>query len=647
MTKIISKIKDFISVDKNLVFLELYSVFSFIIFFQNRTINFNHYSLHNYLTSHALTLANNLSFNNNLLLYNFKHINPDGTVFFDSYTRFPITIFALLKPITLLFPNDVANQVYLSRLIMCIFFYGAIFICFKLFKAMTKSRFQSIVITFISFSSFYVLNYYDMVFNDTPSLFGTMLSFYSIFKLKNGDKKRYYLFAFVSALFGWQSLTVYISWNLVELYNILSIPESRNLRSIIGKIKTTKSFRVLVLTLSTSITFLTFQLITEWRTLGSNFSQLPFIERLLFQFGPESFKEVSWNAYLRKEIQYLNKITFPHYKQLFFAILAISLPFISSKISFKKSSLKNFHKNEYLPILILSGILWHLIMRYFSFVHEFQAIFYIGIPLTIYYSFTRLLSKNSFKSLSIIVIIFFCISIIFINHDKSDHPELAQAKSNQNEYSIIARELPNNSKLYIQDNFYFTRTLLHVPSLYFSNVDFTTPQQAEYIVSNTNIFNAKKLTNNDRANLWQINKRDKTNKYLNEIPRISEHSNSQIFFNNSGNNPYLQINETIFLYGMEMSVGSDVKFKLDKKFTKFSSHIGINSTNTCKYNNDLRFIIKGDGKIIYESNTLQSNISNEKIYVDLTNINILELNVTSSQKHLQCQRAVLGNAYLK
>lgn len=172
---------------------------------QNHKVGFE-LGHHGFLSSHGATLARNLSPRTGFLLFNRVTVGADGEREFEAYGGFPMYPFAMIGSIMALFPNRLGLQVYAARQLMNLFCWGALVVSYLLLLRLTGSRWRALAASFIAFSSAYLSYYNDMIFNDVPALFGSLLLLLDITHRLTGGGRPLLLYAavLVAVSLGWR-----------------------------------------------------------------------------------------------------------------------------------------------------------------------------------------------------------------------------------------------------------------------------------------------------------------------------------------------------------------------------------------------------------------------------------------------------------
>ena len=163
---------------------------------------------HDRNSSQALAFAENLSFRHYLVNYYHQSRDVDGNLFYHSppYNRFPMPAYALLKPVSLIFGDtDFKAKIYAGRALMLLLFSCAVLLAYHALARITGSRWDALTATLLAFSSYYVLFYADKISNEvTTDLFGTMLLLHGmVVFVQEGRFRQLLVKSGVALLLGW------------------------------------------------------------------------------------------------------------------------------------------------------------------------------------------------------------------------------------------------------------------------------------------------------------------------------------------------------------------------------------------------------------------------------------------------------------
>ncbi len=522
----------------NLLAIFLFAIILFgLIGFQNPIGGTVGRSNHGWLSSHGLTLAKNLSLKDHFLMFNSKYFYRQGdrvkvyltgdiksphqirlekdAVLYGSYNRFPIFPFLIIKAAMLPFEPNLVLQIYVAGQIMNLFLFLSILFSVFIFRKLTNNFYQALSIALVSFSSFYVLYYGDVIFHDIPALFGFVLALYIFVKWEyandqsSANKKAMIFPVALSMMMGWQPCTVFISWFLVDLSRCLFFKKIK-FKNLIKQ----PSFFALSLGLIFGGAILGAQLLNEWyMTHGMSRGNRGTLDSMRVRTGllKGGYKEhiFGWPLFLKEELIYLYKIIIPYpiflyktaTKNIFITIAIFLSLFQIIKRIFQKD--QNFRLGI-LFVFIISGFIWHFLMRYHAGAHDFTAIYHIGIPLILYYGASFWIPRRLWGPIMVILLIIYLAGLHYINGKK--RKAMLRSLSVTQEFQNIHNALPKES-LILNPKARIGYSP-HGHRFFLSGHYFTNFENAEYIVSKEKPENTLQLTQNKKVNLYKIIKKE-------------------------------------------------------------------------------------------------------------------------------------------
>ena len=132
---------------------------------------------HAELTRDHMVVALNMSREHGFLGFLQLTRTGDGDLVYGRlYNRFPVLGYALIKLVTLPFPDDFSAREAAARTLMLVLFAAAATLAYLALCRLTGNRWAALAATLLAFSSYYALFYADMVATEgVIDLFGTML----------------------------------------------------------------------------------------------------------------------------------------------------------------------------------------------------------------------------------------------------------------------------------------------------------------------------------------------------------------------------------------------------------------------------------------------------------------------------------------
>lgn len=130
-------------------------------------------------TARNLAIAENLSLTHRLRLFLRQFPDTDGVVRYETYSRYPIGSFALIKLVMMPFEGDLAAKAIAARMLILALFAGAALLGFLALRRLTTDSWTAVAATLFAFSSFTMLPFADTVsVLMTMGLFTVMLVFH-------------------------------------------------------------------------------------------------------------------------------------------------------------------------------------------------------------------------------------------------------------------------------------------------------------------------------------------------------------------------------------------------------------------------------------------------------------------------------------
>ena len=463
---------------------------------------------------HGLTLSKNLMNSEHPLFIFAGRELQDGKIVYDAYNRFPVFPFLLTGLIINPFEYDLSLQIYLARQLMNIFFFLSIIVAFKLVTELVKNRYLAISVVLITFSSYYMLTYNNLIFNDIPALLGFVLALYAVIKSQQEKLKIPHIlfYSIFPISMGWQPYAVYGTWFLIDTLALVLSAEKTSLRVRLFNIFRQPSFIITLLAITWGVIILGMQLLNEWRIVGGSFTDLPSVSSALWRSGLSSAAGhtqfiwlFDWLNYLPAQAQAITVMLIP-----FWPVFQVD-PGINASI-FVVISLMIYALLRYLKdrslvnkvhlILIFSGLPWAIVMKQFVAMHEFQSIFYIGLTVSVYVKLLSRINLQAWNLLAINITVAFLIAVSLTNYYKTPHTGMNLLAD---QFKPISNQLPENSKVFFDgDRKQMKGFSRYAIDLFLTGCLFTEQDQAEYVISKDPDFGGEKLTNNSEFNLFKV-----------------------------------------------------------------------------------------------------------------------------------------------
>ncbi len=361
-----------------------------------------------------LALAENLSPAHNFRLFLRLYPGPDGAPAYEMYSRFPIGSYALIKLAIAPFGDRLAAQLHAARILMLLMFAAAAALAYQSLRRITARPAIALTATLMAFSSYYILFYNDMIANEIiMDLFAVMLAFHGMTVFI--QEKRFpqlLIKTAIAILLGWHVyalLLPFIALGLTaELIRAAKHPQPptappARLRYIAKKFLTSRYLTLAIAAALFGLAVLTFNLANEYTAHDGNvpLRQLPSAQSILKRIGQDpqynaaQIDALEWRRFLPGQFRRIGRMTLPyaltaHTDGLhgFHPPGKIPLPYLPIGLAALAACLAGLlltpRHRLLLTTLALSGIAWAILVRHNTAVHNYESVFYIGIPLTLF-----------------------------------------------------------------------------------------------------------------------------------------------------------------------------------------------------------------------------------------------------------------------
>ncbi len=483
-----------------------------VLFFENYNISFQQ-GHHGFLSSHGITLATNISAENNFLMFHNLSIDGQGNQLYNAYNRFPITSFLILKIFMLPFGNNLEMQVLAARYVMILFYLGSMLLSYLSMQLLLKNKLLAFSTTLMTFSSVFIQYYNDMIFNDIPTLFGLFLVFHGmvIYNDDNSEFKQLLIKSIIGISLGWQVyplLFLYILYLMFRDYYSGGWIQSK-------KFLSSHYFKLGLLTFLFGSSILYTQLINESKMTNQPLSKTDTVSSMKKRTGVNSNfekkyahvltfdKTVSMQfdrvmimatpAYIHQE--------FRKYIDSYFIILFL-LFILSILVQYKQ------YKSQYniLIIFALSGFVWGFGMKHFTAFHDFQSIYYIGVPILIYGSIFSFLYNRFRQNNIVLIILLFLSTIMFVNatYVFNDSKDKVSSRTNfiTKDMQSIKEKVGEKNKICVDGNVHKVCGGQHACAFYLSGsyLQHSFKQAGcDFVISNNRNYSNKSLTEKNKA----------------------------------------------------------------------------------------------------------------------------------------------------
>ncbi len=353
---------------------------------------------HDIVSRNHLAVAANLSPEHGFLQFYRRYVDrTGGEPVYEPYHRFPLLGYALIKLAGLPFGDDLPGRLRAARVLMLAFFCGAALLAYSSLRRLAARRAAALAATLLAFSSYPLLYHGDMVATEgVVDLFAVMLAFHGVAVYsqrragRRGDGRpdgaggsglvQLHAKTCAALLLGWHVYGLLLPLLLVALPRAAWARDWREFR------------RFLLLGAAAAfagIATLAFNFAREHAGLGGStpFLELPSVESMLRRTGVAPVDEfIGWGAFIEQQFHRLGEAALPwalaeplqgrlhgrwHWVGgacMALAAAAIAWPGTRHRIAWSG--------------LALCGLGWAPLMRHSVQLHEFEAMFHVGAPLT-------------------------------------------------------------------------------------------------------------------------------------------------------------------------------------------------------------------------------------------------------------------------
>ena len=427
---------------------------------------------HNLSSAERLAIAENLSIDHFFLMFTSQTLDRDGELIYEMYNRFPVGGYALIKLAILPFGDDLSAKIYAGRMPMLLLFAAAAVLAYLALRRLTASRWIALTATLLAFSSPYLLYYNDEINPEiSTDLFAVMLVFHGMAVFEQEGRFRQLLFkTCLALLLGWHMyalLLPFIAFGLMrELYKAIKARSDispaygalRQIRHLALSLLRSRYLTLGVMALLFGVSVLTVNFTNEYFALNREtpLTELRSFKSMINRIGvaPYFFKEadanyLAWPAFPERQFYRVGMMSWPY---------AFFPPFVEQRIDAPPrllvilgiaasgaSLIGLLFVRRYkilLASLTLSGFCWALLVRYNAAYpwHSFEAVFYVGVALTLFslplLYLRRLSSERLIAALSVAALLIFVLSALRMSQLNSANrtPELHQAVIGDFEY---------------------------------------------------------------------------------------------------------------------------------------------------------------------------------------------------------------------
>ena len=409
------------------------SLSSLLVFSGERGSFYRPHLSHNWDTAKDLAVAANLSLEHRLRLFVRLQPGPEGETGYEVYSRFPLGAYALVKLAILPF-DDLGQQLLAARMLMLALFFSAAALAFLALRRIAADRWVALAATLLAFSSFHMLYFSDVVATEIViDLFGMMLAFHAMVVFAEDNRRFGQLLAksCVALLLGWHVYALLLPFVVIGLVGEAVTAWSRRKhgggpanaghprRGGLGSVLLAPlRSRFLALggaTLLFGGAVLGFNFGSEHAALKGEvpYAELPSARSMLYRTGQEAESahvapNVSWPSFLFRQFHAVGSAAIPYALPVprdgkgridrraptgilvaGVGVLAIGACLLAPLLCGRdarapRGAILVARGRLPLAALALSGFVWTLPMRRSVFDHDYEHLFYVGVPLAAY-----------------------------------------------------------------------------------------------------------------------------------------------------------------------------------------------------------------------------------------------------------------------
>ena len=361
------------------------------------------------ITFDNLAVASNLASERSPARFYRLTLDESGAVAPEMHNRFPPGAHLLIGLAAAAFGGDLAADLRAARLLMLLFFAGAAGCAYLSLRRLTGHRWIALTATLLSCSSYYCWRYADLVATDgSPDLFGFLLTFHGVVVfIQEGRFRQLLVKTGIALLLGWHALAVVAPFALLSLIPGRRIGARPGSPGAAADPPTSRAFlrRRSLLLLAAALAFgsvlLTAQFAAEYHGLDGRtpVTELPSWQSLLYRTGlDEAFDEqhagvLAWGPFLRQQFHRLGRMVVPYAAPGFVGALddGPREPFAAEGVLIgAAATVLALVGAAFVParmpfaLLVLSGFGWALPMRGQTAFHDFETLYYLGVPLALW-----------------------------------------------------------------------------------------------------------------------------------------------------------------------------------------------------------------------------------------------------------------------
>lgn len=403
-----------------------------------------------------LTVAVNFSPSHHFLGFLSQNLNMEGSIEYQAYNRFPPGGYVLMKLVTLPFENDLSDRIYVARLLVLVFFVGAVVLAYWSLCRLISNQWIALAATLTAFSSTLPLRYNTTLLPEIMiGLFGFALTFHGmvIFEQK-GRFRQLVLKACIALLLDWHVLALLAVFILLGITKkIIQAYKTETTRKIIVSVSNSRYVTLGIITLSFGIIILAYNIGNEYYALNGGGRQqalldLPTIQSALMRSSIASRSEGIYTQLfdLRFHLKGVALATVPFaLSDSFFSnISADELRVIGTYATGVSIAGVFLVRQKMLAATaVFAGYCWTIPMHQNIAEHNFEGLYFISLSLFLYtllfLTIWKCLSGRFMPLCSVIALLIFFFSSYRMGVDRSKEFSIDSDKKVISDFNTIRR----------------------------------------------------------------------------------------------------------------------------------------------------------------------------------------------------------------
>ena len=346
----------------------------------------------NVLTRNHMTVAGNLSPEHHFLGFYEQRLDGEGRLYYEPYNRFPVFGHLLIKLVTLPFPDDGWARLRAARLLMLAFHAAAAVLAWLALRRLVRDPWTALAATLLAFSSFHALYFADMVATEgAVGLFGLLLVFHGMAVFATEGRYGQLVAKTCGALLlDWHVYALVGPFVALGLASAWRRGDGRAARRCL----TLGAIAVLFGSVVLGTNFA-----REHAALGGEtpLAELPSVQSALHRADIVRHRDFNWLGFAERQFSRIGLASAPYFVSRF--VVDVVEPFgarrystpglaaVSALVVLATLALVVRPATRHrLPLaaLVLSGPCWAVAVRQSVQVHEFEGMFYAGVPLVLF-----------------------------------------------------------------------------------------------------------------------------------------------------------------------------------------------------------------------------------------------------------------------